>query len=199
MGFSHSWVAVQGLSAERAMEALGMEVSEVLAPQDIPDWRRITVMGQFKDDWLLVLSADAEDAFEGKLSRLTILGPAIACSVYESVMFSEARFYVGGEQSWRVVHDPEKGESVSALEVTGNIPVELEAIIRKARAEQDAEDGEESDVDLMFEIPSDLSKLVCGYKPGDEEPEGFHYSVLRKIGGEPAGKRGFFARLFGGS
>jgi len=199
MGFSHSWVAVQGLSPDRTLEALGMEVSEVLAPQDIPDWRRITVMGQMKDGWLLVLSADAEDAFEGKLSRLTALGPAIACSVYESVMFSEARFYVGGEQSWRVAHDPEKGESVGALEVTGSLPAELDAIIRDARAGQEAEGGEEADVDLMFEIPGDLSKLVCGYKPGDDEPEGFRYSMLRKIGGEPAGKRGFFARLFGGS
>jgi len=199
MGFSHSWVAVQGLSPERALEALGMEVSEVLAPRDIPDWRRITVMGQMKDDWLLVLSADAEDAFEGKLSRLTLLGPAIACSVYESVMFSEARFYVGGEQSWRVAHDPEKEESVGALEVTGSLPAELEAVIRKARAEQDAEGGEDADVDIMFDIPGDLSKLICGYKPGDDEREGFRYSVLRKIGGEPAKKPGFLGRLFGRS
>ena len=44
-----------------------------------------------------------------------------------------------------------------------------------------------------------LGKVLSALKRLDEEPEGFHYSVLRKIGGEPAGKRGFFARLFGGS
>jgi len=205
MSFSPSWVAVQGLAPDKALATLGMEVAEVVEPRDIPNWRDIVVMGNFREDWLLVLSADPEDAFDGFLAQLTTLGPAIACSSSENVMVSEARGYAAGEEVWRVLHDPEEEESLYALEISGTPPPELDAIVHHARAQQDEAGGEDANVDLIFDITNSLSKLICGYMPGDDEPEGFHYSVLEPIGGKvspPAGgetglRPGFFARLFG--
>jgi len=35
MGFSNSWIAVEGLAPERALEALGMEVQQTREPKDM--------------------------------------------------------------------------------------------------------------------------------------------------------------------
>lgn len=196
MGFSHSWVAVQGLSPERAMEALGMESSPAPRP------------GLFMDgvalidwpDWLLVISDDDEDAFEGPLSKLTLLGPTVACRINERVMHSEARGYQAGEKIWSVVHDPNGDESLYSLQISGNPPEQLETILRDLKAKQDSEGGEKADVDFIFEVPPKLAESVCGFMLGEGELDAIRYTSLKPIGSpEPTEKRGFFARLFGGS
>jgi len=196
MGFSHSWVAVQGVDSGQILAALGMEVREIpkwdsfLEERALIDWR---------DGWLLVLSDDDEDAFEGSLSRLAKLGPAVACRVNERVMYSEARGYSAGAEVWRVVHDPVEDESLYALDVSGTPPPQLEGIIRDKRAQQDSEGGEEADVDYIFDVPSELAQSICGFSLGEGDPDDIRFSELKKIGEAdvPPKSSGFFARLFG--
>jgi len=194
MGFSHSWIAVRGLTPERALEALGMEISP--SPREGLFMEGIALIDW--PDWLLVISDNDSDAFEGRLAKLTAFGRAVACSINERVMYSEARGYEAGEQRWAVTHDPNGDESLYSLHVTGSPPDELEAIIQAAKAEQDSEGGEEADVDFMFDIPPTLAKSICGFLLGEGDFRAIHYSSLKPIGSpEPSQKRGFLARLFG--
>ncbi|WP_162875446.1 hypothetical protein [Sphingomonas crusticola] len=181
------------------MAALGMEVSEVLKYEDI-GWGDNVVLGPMLGGWLLAVSGDSSDAFEGQLEPLTRLGPAIAGEISEIVMVSELRGYADGQEIWRVIHNPEEEKSLYALQISGDTPPQLEAIVRAARAEQDAEGGEEASVDYMIEIPGRLSHSICGYHPGEREPDGVDFSELQPIGGrkQTAGTGGgLFARLFG--
>ena len=193
MGFSHSWIAVQGLTSERALEALGMEVEEVRAPENMT--ADGLYLGVAPNGWLIALTDRRANAFEGALGELAKFGPAVACQVNEHVMYSEARGYEAAAESWRVVYDCEEGPD--ALRVDGNPPPQLEEIRRKAEAEQETEGGEDADVDILFEIPARLACSICGFMLGENEPEGFRYLKLRRIGGEPERRPGFLARLFG--
>jgi hypothetical protein len=200
MGLTLSWVAVRGLEPEQALAALGMEVADVLKYEDI-GWRDNVVLGPLPGGWLLVVSGNSANAFEGDLKPLTKLSTAVAGEISEIVMVSEARGYEDGKQVWSVVHDPEEEESLYALKITGNPPPELSSIVRQARAEQDVDGGEDAEVDIMIEIPGRLSHAICGYMPGEHEPHGVDYSELRPIGGRKQTPkqdgRSFFARLFG--
>jgi len=193
MGFSHSWIAVQGLAPERAIEALGLEVEEERTPDEMT--ADGLYLGVAPNGWLIALTDHRANAFEGALAGLANLGPAVACEVNERVMYSEARGYDGGSESWRVIYDCEEGPD--ALRVDGNPPTQFGEIQRKAKAEQEAAGGEDADVDALFEIPALLARSICGFMLGESEPEGFRYLKLRRIGGEPERRPSFFARLFG--
>ena len=196
MGFSHSWIAVRGLTREQALEALGMKVSAVQT-----DFLDGVALIDWKDDWLLAISDDCEDAFDGDLAKLAALGQAVASCVHEGVMYSEARGYESGKEVWRIVHDPNEDESLYSLRTSGDPPVHFDAIVRQTRAEQDREGGEDADVDFIFEIPAKLAASICGFTLGESDPDESQYSSLNRIGAAPAqrggNKPGFFARLFG--
>jgi hypothetical protein len=198
VGYTLSWVAVRSVGPEQALAVLGMEVADVLKYEDI-GWGDNVVLGHLPGDWLLAVSGDSSDAFEGQLEPLTKLGQAVAGQISEIVMVSELRGYADGNEIWRVVHDPQEEESLYALQISGNAPPQLDTIVHSARAEQDKEGGEDAAVDFMIEIPGRLSHSICGYHPGEHEPFGVDFSELRPIGGKqqkPA-TGGFFARLFG--
>jgi hypothetical protein len=195
MGLNCSWIAVHGLKVEQALASLEMEVSEVLSPDETPDGLG---MAQLPGDWLLFLWGRKAGAVEGKLSGFTALGRVIECEMSETVMFSEARGYENGAQIWRVTHDPDRDESLYSLQTEGVPPVQLEAIARDAKTHQDSEGGEAAGMDLIFDVPLELAHSICGFHPLDGEPADLRFSVLRRIGGGPSKKLGFFARLFGG-
>ena len=195
MGFSHSWIAVRDLTPERALEALGMEVSAAPRPNLFMDGVALIEW----PDWLLVISDKDDDALDGPLSKLATFGSAVACSINEHVMYSEARGYDAGEQLWGVVHDPNGDESLYSLKVTGKPPAQLDSIVSRMKAEQDAEGGEEADVDFFFEIAPKLAESICGFMLGEGDLDAVRFSNLKPIGSpEPSEKRGFLARLFGG-
>jgi len=191
MGLKHSWIAVQGLKPEQALEALGMEIDEVIEPHYLPDG---IGMAQLPDGWLLFVSDRKASALEGKLNGLAKFGPAVACDISETVMCSEAHGYEAGQEIWSVAYDCEKGPY--ELQVTGSPPPQLEKIHRDIRAKQEAEGGEEAEVDYMFDVPPKLAQSICGYMMGETEDANFRYTELKRIGGSQKGP-GFFARLFG--
>jgi len=192
MGIKHSWIAVKGLKPEQALAALEMEVAEVIPPRYLPDG---IGMAQLPDDWLLFVADRKFSALEGKLVALASFGPAVACDISEVVMCSEAHGFEDGKEAWSVAYDCSRG--AYELEIKGNPPPQLQAIHDELRAEQEAEGGEEADVDLMFDTPAKLAQSICGFMLGETEGEEFRYSELQRIGGEPLPKPGFFARLFG--
>jgi hypothetical protein len=76
-----------------------VEVSAVVKPDAI-DWRHIPAMGQFRKDWLVVLSDDGEDALTVDWHALPNRPPPSRSGSLKA----EARGYEDGAQVWRVVH-----------------------------------------------------------------------------------------------
>ncbi len=193
MGFSHSWIAVQGLTTERAIEALGFEIEEIREPEDMT--ADGLYVGAMPNGWLIALTDRQDNAFESPLVDLAKFGPAVACEVNERVMYSEARGYDANAETWRVIYDCEDGPE--ALKIEGNPPPQFDKIQREAKAEQEDDDG----VDVLFEIPALLARSICGYMLGENEPEGFRYIKLRRAGAPSGDARpkgpGFLSRLFG--
>jgi hypothetical protein len=98
-----------------------------------------------------------------------------------------------------VVHDPTGDDSLYSLKVTGNPPAQLDSIVSRIKAEQDANGGEEADVDFVFDVAPKLAESICGFMLGEGDLDAIRFSNLKPIGSpEPSEKRGFFARLFGG-
>jgi hypothetical protein len=191
MGASLSWFAVK---ADRGavLEALGVE------PAGAVDLPRRWGVGDLPDGWVILLfERDLKGAFEPRCAVLSTLGPAIACAVEEHVMFQEARGYAGGRETWRVVHDSEKG--IFHLDVSGDPPAALETLRREAVAEQKAEGGEDADVDLIADVPLLLAQGICGFKHDEAWPASLAFEELRKARSQDEGQKGpgFFQRLFG--
>jgi hypothetical protein len=198
MGISNSWFAVRGCARDEALGQLGFETG----PEIGGDWppRGRFAVGELPGGWLLLISPDLKDAFSDRFVALSAGRDAVACAVEEHVMYQEARGYRDGAEVWRVVHDCNKGESVFHLEVAGAPPGPFEDIRTKAVAEQEAEGGEDADVDLICDVPLDLAKSICGFKHDDEWPKTLSFTVLTRAGAPRAaseGKPGLFARLFG--
>jgi hypothetical protein len=195
MGFSVSWMAVQGCDVTQAAEALGFELDDDV-PCEIPEG---DCMGQLPGGWVLVWIDDFDALRKGRFAPLLKFGPAVACAVEEHVMVQEARGYREGAEVWRITHDPNAGESLYHLDVAGEPPTNFEAIRSAAIKAQDAEGGEDADVDIISDVPLDVAKSICGFKHDEDPPNGTTFRSVRRGRRPGAGgaKPGFFARLFG--
>lgn len=202
MGISNSWIAVQGWTRDQALAQLGLE-----ADHEIEGWPdRQLAIADLPEGWLLFLTDNLEEAFDPRFTELSAPGPAVACSIDEHVMFNEARGYRDGSEIWRVTHDPDGARSLYHLDVGGELPPAFEEIRRTAIAAQDAEGGEDAGVDLIFDVPTELAKSICGFKHDDEWPQDLIFTSLLRPRAErgsdtarsarPDGP-GFFHRLFG--
>ena len=191
MSFSHSWIAVQGLDREQALEALGMEVSDVQA-----DLLEGVALFEWSDDWLVVMSEDERDAIEGDLAELGPLGRTyVAYGVDMDAPYATA-CGLQGKNDWIVTVKPNQGR----ISVVGQPPAQLDSIIRAAKADQ-----ADTEIDLFFEIPAALAESLCGFRIGKGDPDAFGHVTLKSNGmpkptsARASGRPGFFARLFGRS
>ena len=113
-------------------------------------------------------------------------------------MTSEARGYEAGAEVWRIVHNPDKGESVYHLDISGQLPPDFEDIRREIIARQDEDGGEDAGCDHVFDVPADVAKVICGFKFGDTEPFDPEFREICKVwpARGPKGP-GLLQRLFG--
>lgn len=170
MGWSASWIAVQGASAADTLTALGLEDTgnEVLPGSGKGEFS----YHELPNGWLVVFS----EYFDG-LERQQVLdasrfGLAIGCQFEDRVeMTSIALAAQDGVELWRVFHN--SVESTYRLDVTGEPPPELEAARAKAFLKQDADGGEASSTDFVHDVPFEVAKAVCGYRH-DEYLPAFH-------------------------
>jgi len=194
VGFSASWFSVQGASREDVLAALDLQPTG--KQDDFPDFR--VCISALPGNWLLVwYDRDLKIAFK-MAAELSRLGPAVACAIEEHVMFQEARGYADGDEVWRVTHNPNEGESLYHLETAGEPPAQFAKIHADLKAEQDAEGGEDADVDLICDVPLELAKSICGFKHDEDLPDGVVFEELGRRKNAPgSAKPGFLARLFG--
>jgi hypothetical protein len=185
MGFGGSWMAVR-CAREAALAALGLEAERPV--DDIP--ARLSV-ADLPEGWTLFLSSDMDEALEDRMVELSRLGPAVGCAMEEHVMFHEARGFIGGREVWRITRDSEEGDD--HLQASGEVPAHFESIRQAAIARQ----RERNDADYLFDVPADVAKAICGFKFGDDRPEG-GFTELRRPRPPKTERPGLLARLFGG-
>ena len=113
-------------------------------------------------------------------------------------MSSRAEAWFEGKRLWSVIHDPSQGPD--DLFVEGDFPPELAAIGARLMALQADEGGEESDTDYVFDIASEISVALCGWRPDQDAGTWgeIEFTRVEPTGGSdgPA-KRSWLARIFG--
>lgn len=189
MGFSHSWIAVRGLTREAALEALAMEVSDVRT-----DLLEGTALFDWPNGWLVVVSDDYQEALQGQLSELGSLGEvAIACGTNDDAQYFAACGYQDGSDVWSVRVNPAK----HVFRVVGYPPEQMDPFIAEAKA------AEADGVDLFSAIPAALAESICGFAL-DGDLGAIKHVSLKSTGVKPrsqarsaSSKSGFLARLFG--
>lgn len=181
MGFSISWVGLNGIRIEAALERLGLrETGEDDEANEAP----FSIASQ--GDWIVVWANDFE-YFRDKrrLAELSQDGRAIAVCAEEHVMFSGVGEWRDGQHVWQIDHDAQQSDDHIA--VSGNPPDRLSALCDAAR-EQQKTDGD--DVDFFFDVPTGLAREITGFK--HDEVTDFAFTRLEDVSGKPPKKKGWF-------
>ncbi len=160
MGFSISWLAVKTDDLDRLFEVAG-----VTPTAETDEWLESKFSGcSLRNGWYFFQAQGCDHLLisEDSLSKISTLGETIACSVEEHVMVSIAEGWNNGLRNWRVAHDAQEG--IFDLSASGDLPAHYEDIKSDYISRQNAEGGENSDVDFIFDIPLQVARQICGYK-----------------------------------
>lgn len=172
MGFSVSWLAIQGKSKPDVLAELGLSDTN-----EVDEANESSVSGaELPDGWYILFFNDVVHPFvEPKaLARLSEGCIAVACQVEEHVMASSAYAYQKGTELWSVTHESELG--ARHLIERGRFPEVYSDTKAELTEAQDVEDREDQDVDYIWDIPVTLAYEVVGYR---------HDKVALKSGQEP--------------
>lgn len=173
MGFSLSWVAVRGKSADDVLATLG--------------WRRTggreespespVVCGQLRTGWVVIVMNRSMDAFDGTIDLATLSRGAevVACAVEEHAMVSACSRWADGRRLLEVTHV--SPVNPRHLDVTGSPPPELQGFIDAATRAYD--DDEEGETDYMFDVPVDVAEHLTGFRH-DAGDDALAFDVLER-------------------
>ncbi len=195
MGWTLSWVAVSGLGRDEVLARLGLEDSG--EPADFGQ-RGLKACADLPNGWVLLVSGVIDVFRDTELAPLSQGARLFSAYGSETVMFSGASGWADGVRQWAIDHNPERG--LSDLNIEGEAPPELAAILAQARADQAEAGGDEADVDFVFDVPQALSGVLCGWRPDEdnEDWDEIEFTRLRRIGEpDPPAKRSWLARLLG--
>ncbi|WP_340646187.1 hypothetical protein [Phenylobacterium sp.] len=195
MGLTLSWVAVSGLAKDEVLARLGLEDSG--EPAEFYQ-RRAQTCAELPSGWVLLARGEIDDFKAAELATLSQGARLISAYCSETVMFSGASGWKDGVCTWAIDHNPERG--LSDLNIEGDPPPQLAAILAEARAVQAEEGGDEADVDMVFDLPKDLAEALCGWHPDKDNADWgeIEFTRLRRLGEpDPPPKPGWLARLLG--
>jgi hypothetical protein len=196
MGYSQTWLAVRGGTAETVLPQLGLRGTGKREEEAESPLNGAELAG----DWYIVIAnrgGDPERMLEAA-PRLSAANDVVFGLVEEHVMASEASHWRGGRRVWRVAHDSQHG--IEHLETEGDLPPQFEGI-RAGFAKQQLDEGPNPNVDFYFSIPLELARSLTGYMH-DEDMAGIGaepYEVLEKGAGPgPSASKPWWKRLTGG-
>ncbi len=178
MGLSGSWIGFPNLAKERLLRELGLEETDETG--DFFAVANPLSLGTMPNGALIIYSNDFDWADSHRLLEMPRLGLVVGCQFSDMVMGSYCSGAQDGQALWRVSHESDKG--IYNLEMSGDLPAEFAGIRQRCIAEQDEEGGEEADVDLLFDAPLLLAKLLCGMKY-DDESSALPFTGLRPVEG----------------
>ena len=144
MGYSISWVAFRGISPEIGLARLHLALTAKTA-----SFGDEACSGQMlPEGWYLVVAegCDSQIISAASLATLSVDCEAVTGSVEEHVMFSAAEGWRHGQRNWRAAHDAQK--STRHIECQGEPPASYAVASSEAKAQQDAEDAGEKEVDF---------------------------------------------------
>lgn len=175
MGFSISWLAVNGKAREAVLDELGLSLTG--ERDELPAESPIAGL-ELEGGWYLVVfdRYEHELVADDVLRRLSKDCEVVAAGAEEHVMCSFAAGWGGGERHWSIAHDSEQG--IGHLDIHGSLPAGAEELRDALLAEQRAAGGDAADVDYVFDIPLETAKLVTGFAHTESEPE-TGFTVLR--------------------
>ena len=158
MGYSISWIALQGKSKEEVLALTSF------VDTGVPDEANeaSASVASLPMGWTVLFFNDYE-ATPPELAAAWSKGcRAIACQVEENVMASNAAFYEDGRHLWTVSHQSDK--DIYDLEVRGTPPEAFQEIKDRLLEQQHENDGETADVDHVFGAPLEMAAALCGYR-----------------------------------
>ena len=167
MGLSGSWIGFPNLAKERLLRELGLE--ETGETGDFFMVANPFSLGEMPEGALILYSNDFDWADPSRLLDLPRMGLVVGCQFSDTVMASNCSAAQDGQALWHVSHESDKG--IYNLEVSGDPPAEFTKIRERCVAEQEEEGGEGANVDILFDAPLLLAKLLCGLKYDDESSE----------------------------
>jgi hypothetical protein len=196
MGYSLSWLAVRGKSAEAVRDELGFRLTG--KRERIPEAALSAV--EMPNGWYLIVSNRSEQvAADATMQRLSSSGcELVTCFVEEHVMASSASAWAGGQSKWSVTHDAQQGHG--HLEAHRELPPSYTSILNRLSTKQQDADANNERVDFIFDVPVELAHSIVGYRHDKDVPglSGEIFEVL--AGAVQAGapqKSSLWKRLFG--
>jgi hypothetical protein len=160
MGYSLSWVAVQG-STPSAVQSV-LKLRSTGTHEDFPESE--IVGASIPAGWYLIVSQGDGLCLleESTLKGLSLLGEVITCLVEEHVMASSAACWRGGRPIWRIDYQSISGKD--SLLAEGTLPISFIAIRNALFIKQRAEGDNQTGTDFIFDVPITLAQTVTGYR-----------------------------------
>lgn len=187
MGFAISWCAVREEQGEAFLGDLGLARTgrQMSGPDAAVSMRTLA------SRWRLMLFNEFEprQITESSLTTLSANRELLVCAVEEHVMVSSSELWSGGSRQWQIYHDGD--ERADELDVIGSPPASL-AGIRAEVEKLQHDEGDQSNVDYLFDIPVLVAENVVGYRHDEDLVPGVVWEEVD----HPKGG-GFFSRLFG--
>lgn len=165
MGFSISWIGFNNTEKSNVLELLSM--TDTGSPD--PGNRARFSLAVSENGSIILFSNDYDFASGDRLRALSSTCTLVACQIEEHVMASSTCAWTNGTEQWRIEHESDRG--IYDLRVTGELPAEFAPILDSARAEQDANRGQDSDTDFVFDGPLKVAEAICAYKHDETDLE----------------------------
>ncbi len=182
MGYSISWLAIQGQNAESVCEKMGLKQTGQF--EEIPDASNPLYGCQLPSEHYLIFANDCEFASQQKLAELSQLGELVSCSAEEHTMASASAGWSNGKIVWSIDHDSYHG--LEHLQTIGKLPPMFAEIRDRLLTQQAHED--EGGTDYVFDIAIEVAQELTGFRH-DQEIPGLSEKPF-EILLEPAKKRG---------
>ncbi|MCV3764956.1 hypothetical protein [Rhizobium sp. TRM95796] len=193
MGFRICWIALESEDRQRCLQTFGMvETGRSDEELELP-----FSLATLPTGWTILFSNDESNPSEAQAGVYSRAARVIRCQVNENEMTSAVTCYAEGELLWSLTHNSELG--FYHIAPAGAAPSFVHEIIARLTAEQDANGGEKSDVDFLFEAPIELAAELTGFRHDESEFDWgeANFVEVRPIGKKAdLGKKSLWRRIF---
>ncbi len=190
MGFAITWCAVREESAEGFLEELGLSATGEF--EELPE--SPVSMAKLDTGWRVIWVNEYACTLLSlnEMERLSRTRNILLCLVEEHVMASSSEMWGEGKCQWRLSHEGEDGPK--GIESEGEVPEFATEIREEMEKAQEADGGDDAQVDHIFEIPLKVAQQLVGFKHDEDSPHVIdnQFAVLSR----PTRKGGFLNRIF---
>jgi hypothetical protein len=191
MGYAITWCEIREEAAERFLEELGLSATGDF--EELPE--SPVSMAKLDTGWRVIWINEYAPTFLAlnAVERLSKTRDVLLCLVEEHVMASSSEMWFGGKCQWRLSHQGENGPK--GIELEGKVPECTAGIREEMERAQEANGGDNAEVDHMFEIPLKVAQQLVGFKHDEDSPHVIdsQFAVLSRL----TKKSGFLSRVFG--